>query len=506
MKVVTREFLNDNAYRAYPIDVAATYEPYTDGDVGAVNSLLLDMRLTVPKDVAVGVFVSNITVTNALVTMTLMGVDSHPFIALPDTVEPNEYYTALGAYVIATVQVRKSVAVSGAPVPITPEVDGVSGLVVFGPGVQNNATWAFAGPASSLISTLAITRYDYAGLKTLGRTGFDTKLDGAVSLVGGGGVEVTASDNVVSIAFEGTSADIRNSLDAYRGQCGGRPETGTCSFTPIKTVNYLAPYSDPANVKKLVLLLDKPLHAYLVEDVLEVSSDLPIESFCSGRINIPDPECPAPAPTPNNLVATPPNTLTIPAGLRLVLDMVGDNYSASMVFEYVQQHPLRSTTGVFRALQPDNLWDEYITELHIDVALNEWQLYSRDAASLRFFGPVYSNFKGSKNVTIEGKPYIVRLGRVNNLEALGYTTIELRVEGIEEYEEAGVYTRRTSGEYVYGVYKILVSSQPSTWSLYKSNRLVAAGPLSDQATSVQVQNYSAADGTPAMKTYILIGS
>lgn len=507
MKVVTREFLNDNAYRSYPIDTSATYEPYTDdGDVSTVNSLLLDMKLTIPVDIAAAVFVSNITVTPSLVTMTLMGVKIHPLLDVPPATESNEYYDTLGAYVLGTVQVKKSTAVSGAPIPITPQVDGVSGLVVFGPGVQNNSTWSFGSPMSSLVSTQAITRYTYSGVKTLGKVGFDARLDGSINLVGGGGVEVTAANNVVSLGFQGTFADIRNSLDLYRGECGGRPENGTCRFTPIKTVNYLSPYADTEGKRKLVVILDKPMYAYLDGDILEVSSDLPIESFCKGRINIPDPECPVPTPgTPVGTNAAAPYTLSIPPGLSITLDVTGEAYSASMKFAYRQQHSSRPTTGVFAANQTERLLGEDINELHIDVALNEWQLYSQNTASLKFFGPVYSNFRGSKTVYVEGKPYVVKLGRTNTMDILGYSSIDLRVDGPDVYEESGAYVRASYGEYKYGDYKILISTQPSTWSLYNGTKLLAAGPLSDDAVSTQIQNYSRADGSTAFKTYILVG-
>ena len=109
MKVVSRDFLNDNEYRPYPVDDRATFEPYANTDVSAVNSLLSDIKLILPGSIAACAFIASIKVTNALVTLTIMGSQTHPFSPnTPAATLTNEQYSVLGAFVLATVQVRRS--------------------------------------------------------------------------------------------------------------------------------------------------------------------------------------------------------------------------------------------------------------------------------------------------------------------------------------------------------------------------------------------------------------
>lgn len=515
MKVITRDFLNDNEYRSYPIDDRATFEPYEAGDVSVVNTLLTDIRLVVPKTQAAVAFVANITITKLLVTVTIMGSKEHPFSPnTPAATANNEEYTALGATVLGRVQIKKALAQPGVVVPVLGVTPGVGGWVVFGSGVSKEGSWSFAGPTAAMIADQCVTRYDYSGVLTMGQAGFDTVISGKVSLVGQGGIEVVADDKGSAIQFSGISQQVKQSLNNYVGNCGGRPESNTCLFSAIRTINGVVPATANGDI---VIVLDKPLYATLQgaeqEETVAVGSDIKLESFCKTRLQIPD-NC----GTGSNSVTSnflrsstaPANQVSVNPDILLTVDVSdGTNYSYSN-FKYQQQHPNRPTVAVYEAQSPLAALGEYLSSLQVDIGLNEWQLYGSDGPSMYAYGSLTNNLRGVQTLTYGGIDYRVSLGPATVFDQLGYFNLKVAVDAPDDFPEAGTYRRQAYSSYVHILnpeYTLEVRGfADSVWALLKNGVLLAAGPIEANGTGTNIQNYIRPNGESAVRTIGITGA
>lgn len=506
MRIVTKEFLNENSYQSYPIDFRATYEPYSKEDASTINSLLLDMRLTLPEDLATTAFIANIKVTNALVSLIIMGSKEVPYYDAPPTTPTytSAEYDAFSAIVLATVNVGKSIALRQNPIKLESAIDGVGGWVVFGPGVQNNANWSFNGPASSAIASSAITKYKYQGVKTISKFGFEEVVDGNVSFVGQNGIEVVRSGNTVSIKFSGTSAEVENSLSNYKGECGVRPETNTCLLTPIKTINKIKPRQNSSGLNEIVLVLDSPLYAKLINTTnpngdnvdnggFAISSDVALEKMCPPRLAIPEIECVNSAP-----LTTAKSTLpTIPFGTELLLDVSSSSLIESHIFSMSQQHPTRKNVSVLKPpTRYVNIIGELIYELHVDHSAMQWQAYSNSGPSLLLFGPLELNFNGIKTISLNGVETKIGLGRLNILDRLNLNSVKISVDSADVPEWAGTYTKTYINNYTHtqnSNYSLRISSLNNAWTIHLNGVVVAGGTIDSSGVGLVAQNYKAAD-------------
>lgn len=511
MKIVTKEFLNENAYSSYPIDSRATFEPYSKEDASAINSLLLDLKLTVPESVATTAFIANIKVTPALVSLVIMGSKETPYyeVVPPLPNYSSDEYTAFNAVVLATVAVSRNIALNQIPVRLEGQLDGVGGWVVFGPGVQNTCNWSFSSPASSAISSSAITRYKYGGVRNVAKKSFAETLDGAISLTGQNGIEIVQkADNVLAIQFSGTTGDISNGLSEYMGLCGIRPETETCAFTPIRTVNNVKPELG-SDKKEIVLILDAPLYAERTgtaagRSTLLVSSDQSLESLCQPRLQIPEYECRA-AP----LSAQEESFTAITPGRKILLEAASAGISENAVFEMVQQHPNRVSVSVFKPVGTiPTILGEQAVELHIDQKTMQWQVYGASGPSLRLYGPLEIGLSGHRMITVNDIPRRIAIGNLNILDNLNLNSLSVKVDSTEVPNWAGTYTRQYIGTYIRtdsSEHVLKLSPINSSWSVYYNNTLVAAGSLDSTGFGMQTQSYKDASGTSKTRTVTAVG-
>jgi len=506
MRTVTKDFLNENAYRNYPVDDAATMEPYVGQELERVNSMLADMSICIPKSAAACAFVSSISVTEQLVTVTIMGSQVDPFtVNEPPTTEYAQRYAELGAVVLAHVQARRSRGLPGVVVPVTPVEPGVGGWVVFGPGVLNTGSWRFSGPEASVISNRCVSRLDYSGVFTIGRQGFETVLQGDVALQGQQGLEVVkAGPSELSIRFGEDPDTVRRRLREFAGRCGARPETGTCDGEPIRRINGVYP---AGAFREIVLALDKPFYAFLEGsgdlENLAVSSDIPLERFCAGRPKPPDGCSPSPigplAATagPDERTVQPPDD-----GTQLFLEVCGPLGCSSAVFTYVSQKAGRPGTAVFEASGSVSAFGDNLTRLEIAQEAREWQLYGPSGASLLAYGPLDFSFRGSKKVQYLGDDYELELGPPVAYDLQGATSLRVTVDAPTPFEFGGVYVRQK-----YRVYSL--STDPAyelrirgggSWSILKDGRPLAAGPIQPDGIGTQVQQYLDGDGNSVIRT------
>jgi hypothetical protein len=516
MRVITKEFLNENAYLSYPIDYRATYEPYSKEDASAINSLLLDLKLTVPENVATTAFIANIKVTPVLVSMVIMGSKESPFYEInpPTPNYSSDEYSAFNAVVLATIAVTRNAALTQSPLQLEGQLEGVGGWVVFGPGVQNVCNWSFGSPASSAISAAAIARYKYGGVKTVAKKGFEQSIDGNINIVGQNGIEVIPKDdNVISIQFSGTSLDVANGLSEYSGLCAIRPETDTCEFTPIRTINNVRPKTSASGKNQIVLILDDPLYADTITDTingssatvgLAVSSDQSLESLCNTRFQIPEAECSSASPITAYTSYTP-----IESGRRLLLESASSGVAERALFEMSQQHPKRPSVSIFKPVgtAPIVLGDVPV-ELHVDQATMQWQVYTNSGPSLKLYGPLELGLNGHRTITVNDVPRRIAIGNLNALDRLNFNSVNIAVDSAEIPEWVGTYTREYIGTYInYSKpnYVLRVAPINNAWSIYFNNSLVAAGSLDSLGFGIHAQKYQDSSGAVKVRTITASG-
>jgi hypothetical protein len=520
MKVVTKDFLNENVFLSYPIDSRATYEPYTESEISRVNSLLVDIRLMLPTNVANSAFIASIKVSESIVSMVIMGTKEAIYYDgnLPPTpsLESSEY-SAFSAVVLATVTADRAQAIAQIPVEIVGEIPGVGGWVIFGPGVENEGSWSFAGPASSAISTLAVSKYEYSGVYTVAAKGFQNKLDGAITLVGENGIEVVpVSDKVLSIRFSGSLEDIRQGLDEYRGECGIRPETDTCLSRPIRSINNLKPTRSNSGKNQIVLVLDKPLYGRLTPNSnptqFGISSNVPIDSFCGTRLIIPDTECSAgqtaPAVLPNSSNKANDAIAEIPQGTEFILEAIHMGVSSALRCAMHQQHPLRPAVSVFKPVEVIQLLGEQVLEVHVDTTLNQWQVYNNSGPSLRLFGPLGFNFTGFRDAELNGMPIKMTFGPMNRLDRLNIKSLIVSEDAEDPSGLTGTYSRKHYGYYLNennSAIHLKVIAANNSWTLYENNVLKAAGTFDEKGRSTQVQNYSDSKNQSKIRIFSIVG-
>lgn len=517
MNVITKQFLNENAFYSYPIDAKATYEPYGAEDASRINSLLLDLKISVPSQIANTVFVANIKVTNAIVSMVLMGVKEPIFYGkkLPPTpTYTSSEYATFSAVVLATVTAPLVSAQNQTPIPLTGELPGVGGWVIFGPGIQNECNWSFSGPASAALSSLAVTRYDYGGVFSVAKLGFIETLDGAVDLVGQNEIEVVpVGNNTLSIRFSGNPAEVQSNLALYRGECGNRPESNNCTYTPIQSISNISPsFSKTDQVNEIVLVLDQPLYATLVDVAapgdyagFAVASDVPLEGFCGTRLLLPPAEC---SDSPQFAFFDGKTSSIIKHGTEVILEITYLDSIKSIVFSMQQQHPSRPNVSVFKPRETIQMLGEYLLELHFDLSANQWQIYSDSGPSLKLFGPLGYNLTGFREFLLNGLPIKASVGPLDIFQRLNHTQLKLTVDSTENPTWAGIYNKTGVNQYTHVEQPnsiIRTFAFNNAWALYVNKTLTAGGDLTENGFSTQLQNYENEQGVTKFRTLTLIG-
>ena len=483
MKVVTTEYLNGNEFLCFPADARASFEPYTTDDLAQINSLLVDARISVPKDVVGSVFISGITVTDKLVSVTLMSIRDNPFGAVnfsPATVVDADY-DALGAKLLGTVQATVKQAKTHRPVPITPALDGVAGWLCFGSGVQRPGKWTFSGAAAAKLDDRVVFRTQTPGVTTLGISGLSAELTGAVLLKGANGLEVVkTNDSSLHLRFAGDAATVKAGLEDFIGTCGGRPESYTCSFDPVRAINDIGPDANG----EVILEFSKDLPIQVVNQQLSISSPITIENLCLRTAPPGYDACRASTVTALAEPRTAPAVDPLPQGTRLTLEAYRPGYAPQTVLlTYVGQHPARTHTAIFRPNSGNVVADEAVAELQLDMAANLWQAYGNVNStnpSLQLYGGLGKTLFGTKLIG----DYTVTVSQTLGLDAQAVTSIDVTaMVGTTLLPASGNYVRRQHGKYVKDAYVIdmLADGVSEFWWLRDGETVIAGGRLNPAA-------------------------
>lgn len=244
MSIRNQNWYNLQSTRRYPLDENST--GLDDANNFIRDDILVDCHIRFPSTYGKYVYVQGLTVSPGLVTV-VFGVSSKDGLV---TGAP-----------LAAVTVVKPVTTS-INYAITPLQPGVSGWVVFGPGVENSFSGRYTTVQQTLVSPRCARSYRPLPVPTIGKLGLAEALQGIVKILGESpvrvrydseagrvvkivdGEKVVAHDNVKALVVELDTNEITdkyNPLQLFLGPCGQRPESGTCPKTPIENINGVAP-------------------------------------------------------------------------------------------------------------------------------------------------------------------------------------------------------------------------------------------------------------------------
>jgi hypothetical protein len=234
MSIRNQNWYNLQSTRRYPLDDIST--GVDDRGAFIREDVLVDCHIRFPSTLGEYLYVQGMTVSAGIVTI-LFGaateIDSSGqtvcAVSVPQPVAPYVNY------------------------PVTAMTSGVSGWVVFGPGVDTPFVGRYSAARQTLVQPRNARPYRPLPIPTIGKINLGTALQGVVNLIGTS--PVTAKYETIqydavdypAIVFRLDSALVTgdyNPLATFLGPCAQRPESGTCPKTPIETINGVAPDCD----------------------------------------------------------------------------------------------------------------------------------------------------------------------------------------------------------------------------------------------------------------------
>ena len=245
---INQTWLDRNAGRQYPVDDSATGTD--DAGLALTSTILADARLRWPRSAGQYAFISAASVTQRLVTVTFLA---------------SEALDSAGSFLpLAAVSVLDPVPYK--PYPISGQMPGVGGYVVFGEAIKDGpVSHRFSLPEQSFLSPQTARPYGALPVLSISAGGLGGQLSGIIKLSGGNDIEVVKECREVPVELVGESCDplsavarevvvvrlknknqtedtVRNVFDIYKGCCQGRPESGNCGDPqPIEKINGIEP-------------------------------------------------------------------------------------------------------------------------------------------------------------------------------------------------------------------------------------------------------------------------
>lgn len=274
-----QHFYNLNETRDYPLDDRATATS-TNG-VRLPPDILCDLTMRYPKSLGLVPFVSAVSVTASLVTVTLQSVDD---VAQPTLFRP-----------LAAVSLARDDIEPGRQYALQAQSEGVGGFIVFGHGIDEPYSGRFT-PAAGLLTPRTAKAYRPFPVTSLGKLNNAVPLNGIVRLRGEQPLQVVGEDREINGVLRrvavirlaaGTGEQAPENLHrAYAGPCGDRPESKTCGpFEPIESINGVTPDCDG----KITIEFDgcATLAGYPDDSSAVIDCGLSLKTAC-GRKALPD--------------------------------------------------------------------------------------------------------------------------------------------------------------------------------------------------------------------------
>jgi hypothetical protein len=243
MTTVSFQWYNENAGRDYPVDESSTATD--DQGLRLAQNIIVDLRLSYPKQLGVYPFISAVSVTEHAISVCLQASQVGGNIA--------GFSTSL-----ATLTVLKSQLIVGRPYQLQGTLPGVAGYVVFGEGTRSLCRHTFSTPRQGGLTPRSFRAYDPLPVWSLGKLYEAAALTDIVTLRGESPVELVAEERndgerdvtAIVVRLSGQTFDMfaeqdPTLLSQYIGPCGKRPDSRTCGDPqPIEYLNAVSPDCD----------------------------------------------------------------------------------------------------------------------------------------------------------------------------------------------------------------------------------------------------------------------
>lgn len=227
MGTIGQGYYNRNAVRAYPIADSASC--VSDAGELLPDDIIVDLVVRFPDTLGTTAVLSAITV-NSRIVAAVFAVNGAPIaaISLPQPVEPDRHYV-LDALAI-----------------------GVGGWIVFGPGVNSSPySGHFTSASQAGIVPRAGLPYRKAPVTSIGLP-LSTPMTGLVTLNAGNDFVFTPTTidlgdrtvDAISVSLSTSGTEGSNALTKYAGDCGARPEAGTCAKPGVQRFGPAVPDCD----------------------------------------------------------------------------------------------------------------------------------------------------------------------------------------------------------------------------------------------------------------------
>lgn len=234
MPARNQNFYNLQQARRYPLDDLSTG---TDNDgVRLRDNILVDLHIRFPDNLGKVLYVSGISITERLVTLTFFAADS---------------VDAAASFVPAAAITLVKPVVENRQYLLEPLYPGVGGWVVFGQGISEDFRARFSSPRQSLVLARCANAYRPLPIPNMGKLFRDTSLTGLVTIKAGADLEIVKEPLTIGgierdamvIRLTGPVLN-RNPLQEFVGPCDMRPESKTCLKEGVEFFNTTAPDCD----------------------------------------------------------------------------------------------------------------------------------------------------------------------------------------------------------------------------------------------------------------------
>ena len=231
MSIRNQNWYNLQSTRSYPLDESST----AVDDTGAFirDDILVDCHIRFSSDLGQHLYLQGLTVSAGLITA-VFGVAAT--------------LNSAGSTVASVTVVRPGNAYAN--YSIVPLVAGVSGWVVFGPGIDTPFVGRYTNPAQALINPRCGRTYRPLPVPSIGKINLATSLQDVVTITGIDPVIAEyklvqyGDKEMRAIVFrldDTQRTDTYNPLEQFLPTCAKRPESGTCYKQPITSINGIEP-------------------------------------------------------------------------------------------------------------------------------------------------------------------------------------------------------------------------------------------------------------------------
>lgn len=234
MAAIRLNWANLNSQRSFPVEEGAS--KLSDSGERLPDTAITSAKIRFPDTLGTRVCLSGVAIGPNMATAT--------FVATTDAF----------ANPVPLACVSVSSPDPGRPYAVTPMYPGVSGWVSFGTGIDDYPSlrsWKFSDPSQVPIIPSEASSYPNLPVTFVGKWNLLAELAGLITLIGDGPLTIEGAD--IDLGSGTPERVIRFKMDrtldpmvlyTYSGPCSGRPESRTCDFTPISSINSVTPDCD----------------------------------------------------------------------------------------------------------------------------------------------------------------------------------------------------------------------------------------------------------------------